>query len=158
MSKAKAILILNGPPGCGKDTLAKMLAERNAWLHYEFKDVLYKETAEYYGVSLEEMKFWAVDRKLKDEIWPEFEMTPRAMLIHVSEDICKPMHGEDYFGRQLGRTASMTGSEVVVSDGGFEAECLVQEDYFENVWLIRLWRDGCSFENDSRDYIYCIPQ
>ena len=42
------IIILNGPPNCGKDTIGEMLIQQTDAATTQFKEVLYKETAKYF--------------------------------------------------------------------------------------------------------------
>jgi cytidylate kinase len=95
-------IILNGPPGSGKDTIANLIVEQCNATKHEFKFSLYKETADYYKVDLKEFIALAIHRiekeSLKNWFGIKFGITPRNALIHVSEDIIKPLHGLAYFG------------------------------------------------------------
>lgn len=123
-------IILNGPPGCGKDTIAKSIcgipqkrrcigsgAYHFDWctsaypctscgrsqpiLQREFKAQLYKATADFYGIPLEWLLAVATDRDLKEQPSVLLDgVSPRSALIRVSEQEMKPLHGLDYFGRQ----------------------------------------------------------
>ena len=81
-------------------------------------------------------------------------MSPRQALIHVSEDVVKPERGRDYFGKMaLSDILSSNHIVHVFSDGGFIEEIGALECNKVNVYVIRLHREGYSFEGDSRDYV-----
>lgn len=152
------VTVLNGPPGCGKDTLAKLIAERTGAHHGEFKEALYIETAKYFKTYLERFKRNATDRFLKEK--PIYDthlglMSPREMLIHVSEKHIKPNFGTDYFGITAAENWLDISTPIIVSDGGFGPEVQALCDIYDSthVMVIRLVRDGYTFEGDSRRYI-----
>jgi hypothetical protein len=83
-------------------------------------------------------------------------MSWRQAYIHYSENVIKPLHGKEWFGRMLIQQARIDGSGmVVVPDSGFaeEAEAITRQTSAANVLLIRLHRPGHGFEGDSRGYI-----
>jgi hypothetical protein len=80
-----------------------------------------------------------------------FEGTARECLIHVSEDIIKPMHGAQYFGEQA--AAQMQPGYNIFTDGGFGPELEAIIEKADDVILIQLSRDGYDFSSDSRNYI-----
>ena len=142
------IIILNGPPGCGKDTLAKMLM-CHGFAHTEFKHDLYVKTAEFYSVSLLAFKERHKNRELKELPFKQ-GLSTRQMLIHVSENVYKPTYGQDYFGRLAAARCAQIKGDIVFSDGGFPAEVTPLGD---DVLVIRLHREGFTFEGDSRNYL-----
>lgn len=151
------VFILNGPPGIGKDTLAANIKRFCGFPSLAFKDALYKETSEFYGVPLEFMIDIATARDTKDAPNIEFNMmTPREALIFTSESIIKPRYGKKFFGLKsveaLQELDGQTGN-VVFSDGGFveECECLVEHGY--EVHIIQLQCKGFTFKGDSRNYV-----
>ena len=154
-------VILNGPPNSGKDTLADLLTAYG-FKKQEMKARLYEDTANHFDVDLPELKRRATDRILKEEGWYELpydwellqSMSPREALIHTSETVIKPNHGDDYFGlAAAGKCKLDYATLAVFSDGGFEAEIAPLIDAYKNVLIFRLHRDGCTFEGDSRDYL-----
>jgi hypothetical protein len=158
--KYPTIYILNGPPNCGKDTIGDMLRTKHNWLVSQFKHDLYLETAKYYQVDVNWLKPMATNRIAK-EIKSEtlLGLTPRQALIHVSENICKPMFGQQYFG-ELAAKRVQDVSEIlkeqndqptVFTDGGFvaEAEELAK---IRNVVVLQLHGRG-TFQGDSRNFI-----
>jgi len=159
------IVILNGPPGIGKDTLADMIVEKGQglWKKLNFKDELYEDTAWHYGLETYLVKDVATDRDTKEVPSVLFGgKTPREALIHVSETLMKPRHGNDYYGQALASTISQhmhDGIEhFIIADGGFEEEINPIVDDFNNVHIIHMLEDGYDFEGDSRNYIESFPE
>jgi len=78
----------------------------------------------------------------------------REAMIYMSEVICKPRFSKDYFG--VARAKSIQEGEIAVdSSTGFEEELppLIERLGQENILLIRVHREGATFEGDSRNYI-----
>lgn len=152
------VILLNGPPRAGKSTAANMLArELPGSAIIGFSHHLKRMT---HGVYLGRAG-WGMDPDAFDASKSE----PLAMLsgkswrqiyIHYSEQVIKPLHGKEWFGDQFLKAARESGADtVIVPDSGFvqEAERVVREVGAQNVRLVRLYKDGCSFLGDSRDYI-----
>lgn len=151
----KQVVILNGAPNSGKDTIADVLADTYGWAHVRFKDILYRETAEYFHIALDTMIRLCTDRDLKEKKTSLLNgYSPRGALIHVSEEVIKPAQGPAYFGEVLSKrlTDAPWPGPVVISDGGFYEELIPMCDDHE-VCLIGLFREGCTFDGDSRDYL-----
>lgn len=144
------VVILNGPPGVGKDTLGSYLCELG-YEKAEFKESLYESTAFHCDIDINLLKRIASNRDTKDK--PSFWLrgaTPREALIHVSENIMKPKYGSRVFGETLAEICH-NYTHVVVTDGGFKEEMQAVEDSHELI-VIRLHRNGCTFDGDSRSY------
>lgn len=156
----KSCIILNGPPGCGKDTVGLELT-KYGYQTMAFKEQLYIETAKLFDLPLVELIALQNDRTLKDEpyddlIHPEAGacISPREALIYTSEKYIKPKYGKDYFGKAAADSCVVRNIQFAVfTDGGFgpEVDCL--EDIYEWVTVIRLHRQGCTFAGDSRNYM-----
>lgn len=167
------IILFNGPPRSGKDTLAAMLqGELSASKAMLFTSVekfaapLKRTACSIYcnGNTQEWYKYDSAE--LKDTPSDNFfGKTPREVQIAISEQYMKPVHGEAVFGKMLVKnikralvTAEGTKPPYdgfLISDSGFrqEAEELIKEFGAENVILVRLVREGFTYEGDSRDYI-----
>ena len=145
-------IILNAPPAAGKDISADFMADAYGANHIRFKDSLYEIAAEHAEVPVELLKEWATDRELKEV--PNdylFGLTPRQWLIRISEEVNKPAHGNDYFGKAT--AAKLQDGLNVISDSGFIEEFYPVADASDKVVVVQLYRDGCSFEGDSRNYL-----
>lgn len=158
----KIAVVLSGPPGCGKDTIANIFVDTGFFVKRQFKDVLYEHTAKHFKVDLDKFIHYASERSLKDSksLAGLGGRTPRQALIHVSEDIYKPREGSDYFGRveassveEYFRRVDST-SYVIYPDGGFPDELGAIDNSYDCIFVVRLHRDGFSFEGDSRNYIH----
>ncbi|USL89767.1 hypothetical protein [Vibrio phage vB_VpaP_M9] len=158
-------IILNGPPGIGKDTLAEILRDRylmNAF-NLAVKDALYRDAAKHVGMALPKFIALASDRNTKDVGQIELGgKSPREVLIHVSEDIIKPQFGADYYGQMAGARAAEVleyGRIPVFTDCGFPEEAVSVADFIEHspmggeVLVVRMYGRGCTFANDSRKYL-----
>jgi hypothetical protein len=157
------VILLNGPKESGKDTIAEYFSKNMKFKHDMFKRSLYEIAAIVAGVSYEVMFDRATNRDAKDSGNPLFRIagepvTPRQWLIHVSENVVKPLCGKSYFGDTLLERILKTGENdvILVSDSGFEEEALALLDKeIENlcVSVIRIHRPGYTFEGDSRKYL-----
>lgn len=149
------IVIFNGPPGSGKDAAAGHVIDLMGFKHLSFKDTLIDKTCEHFGVTRDWFMDGYEDRTKKETPMDELKcLTKRKALIHVSEDLIKPVHGKDFFGKALADKINPV-SDYAISDGGFVDELfpLINTVGREKVVIVQLFRDGCSFKNDSRRYI-----
>lgn len=157
------IILLNGPPRCGKDTISEILKNHcPSEVHLEkFALPLKLAVPMIYGLTQANWKEDLDTEQGKDYRCDQlFGKTPREVQIAISEDLLKPLHGKDIFGklivRRIERVNSKWFSATVVSDSGFREEAEVVVDRFgaDDVQLWRIHRDGCDFKKDSRGYIH----
>lgn len=151
----KKIILLNAPPGAGKDHAAKLLVNSLKSCKLDkFARVLKERTHALYGFP---QRSWDYYEDCKEIPTKDFlGLTPRQAYIKVSEQYFKPIHGDRVFGELLLQELNKVSEEIIaVSDSGFlsEAEVLIDEYGEDNILLVQIHRDGCDFSNDSRDYI-----
>ncbi len=155
------IILLNGPPGCGKDfggrklmdALAKSVTVKFAKELKERTHALYR-LVDADGMPRPHDWFEAV----KDDPLHQFHgKTPRECYIAVSENLIKPMHGTLIFGTWLvdAIEAAPMYDTFIVTDSGFRHEAIALMDRFgvDNCLLVRIHRDGHNFASDSRSYL-----
>ena len=157
------VIILNGPPGVGKDTIANELDRQHGAFHIRVKDELYSDAYQIFQkhgrLSFEEFLGLMNDRDKKEKPSADLSgFSPRQALILTSELVYKRIYGNDYYGELASNIAkkyiSITSEQanVVFSDGGFieEVEAIAKKS---PTVLVRLHRDGFLFDGDSRSYV-----
>jgi hypothetical protein len=158
----KQLILLNGPPGSGKDTIADALVQifSNAEVE-KFAKPIKEHCKAIYGLTQEQWD--EVDSSQDAKAAPHpyfFGQSCRQVQINFSELFLKPTHGKDIFGKLLfRRVEASTADYFFISDSGFkeEAEKVIEEFGNENVTLVRIHRDGCDYSIDSRSYVY-LPE
>lgn len=152
------IVILNCPPRSGKDTIADIFATQDNFTGLSFKSKLIEIALMVSNVPKDEWDYrYELD---KDVPWSRLGgLSQRNYLIKISEDWVKPVHGKSYFGNMVKQDILSGGiGNYILPDGGFREEIVPLYQEFKNDVLILQWeRDGCSFENDSRDWITDFP-
>lgn len=147
------IVILNGPPSSGKDVIAQSMGH---FMDRAFKDPMFELVFQLTGLSHKEWFTRYDDRDLKEEPWDKIGgMSCRELMIFISEKVMKRIHGQNIFGELLARKIK-PGVDYVFSDGGFMSEIQTLTNLTKDthqVYLIRIYRDGYTFEGDSRDYV-----
>lgn len=163
----KALIILNGPAGCGKSTIGNLL-DGYGYALCDFKDSLISMALEISGISRGdwECRYESVDAsefRLKDLPWLRLGgYSQRQFLINLSENFIKPIFGAPHFGELLKEDLDgFTDPVFVNTSGGFHEELwpfLDDDDW--TVAIVRLYRDGCTFDGDSRNYLHIkgIPE
>jgi hypothetical protein len=147
------IIIFNGPPAAGKDEATAQFVERG-YKHLSFKEVLIEETCKYFGVTREWFMNGYNIRRIKEE--PKSALlgkSRRSALIHVSENVIKPKYGKDFFGQRVAEKIE-PDVDYAISDGGFSEEIapILKNVNADEIILVQLMRDGCSYHGDSRRY------
>ena len=78
----------------------------------------------------------------------------REALIHVSENVIKPVKGKDYYGKKLVEKIEDSSERFYfVSDSGFVEECTMVADKGYRVIIAQLERSGATFDGDSRSLL-----
>ena len=154
MTYKRKVVILNGPPGSGKDEGALACQQRISNCHQkEFKEQLFRLTKTIYGLTDEQWERMYT-RENKEKKYDSLgDKSPREAMIFVSENVIKPNFGKRYFGDIAAK--NLFPGINVFSDGGFKEELdgIYEMIGPENMLIIRLHRKGCNFDNDSRSYI-----
>lgn len=158
------IILINGPAGSGKDTVANSL---HHFVTKRCETVKFAAPLKTLATALycqgDSRKFYEFDhdQKRKNEPSPVFfGKTCREVQIGISEVFLKKFHSETIFGDILASTIEAKSQEGVeaffVSDSGFkpEAQVLIEQFGPQNILLLRLHREGHTYEGDSRDYVY----
>lgn len=159
------ILVLNAPPGAGKDAICSYLCENiSGVFHEEVKKLLFEVAVRSSGVSKD---LWnsLYDRRYKEKPCPYLQIdgehvSPREWMIHCSENVIKPIFGQNAFGKAAVENLKKNHQEawlVVFSDGGFKEEILELSNYAYETggkfFLARIHREGCDWGNDSRNWL-----
>lgn len=153
------VVLLNAPMGCGKDVAVQKLQEMTGCGHLEFKMTLHNIAMAVTGLFPEDYFAIYNDRSKKELPQPEFfGMSPREMLIWISEDVCKPKFGKEFFGMPAANQAAacLETNGAAFSDSGFAEEVfpIARRVGAENVHIIRFTRFGAKFaDNDSRNFL-----
>lgn len=152
------VIILNAPPGCGKDTIGYAIKSRKP--HYEllsFKRPMFEFARAVLGDE-RYSKFMALygnrDTKEIPVSWLGGD-SPRNFMIWISESIVKPKFGNHHFGTLFAESLPKSNHDVigVCTDGGFPDEIHPLIAMGHHVQVIRLHREGYTFDGDSRNYI-----
>lgn len=165
------ILLVNGPPRSGKDTVGDIVKElvpdamvtkfahslkcaTHALYAALGGDITHEDWPLRHHPGLDNDDYYEFT---KDAAIPRFfGRTPRECYIAVSELLLKQVHGEQFFGELLAAQIANNGAGyVVVTDSGFLPEAMALVDKFgpDNVAVVKLRRKGCDFTGDSRGYI-----
>lgn len=155
------VVLLNGPPRCGKDTAGAYLARKfDNSMVLKFAGPLKRLTHVGYGLppNIPDDYFEQVKDQPLDAF---FGLSPRQAYIKFSEEQIKPFLGDEHFGKLFRRRMwreYCAGKRVFLStDSGFATETnpVIQSIKPENVLLVRIHAEarGVSFKNDSRSYI-----
>lgn len=161
------VVFLNGPPRSGKDTAGQILAD----IHPNAYTIKLAGALKVGTHALFRALHWDLDEaKVANVMQPDalehvkevpmpwfFDKTPREAYIAVSELLCKPLFGQEFFGNIVAdqiRRHSEVGLWII-TDSGFEPEArpIIHQVGKDNCTLVRLHRDGCTFAGDSRSYI-----
>ena len=150
------LILISGPPRSGKDTLAKWLSNTVDYKLMKFAEPIERALRGFFGLDYHEFAKRRED--LKDDPWPLLQgKSFRQCMQSFSEDWAK-QYGQDIFGRlaayRVRRDKDEGFNKFVFSDCGFTAEIVPVLRHFltEEVVLVRLFREGCSYDGDTRSY------
>jgi hypothetical protein len=152
------IVFLNGPPGCGKDTVTSHLVPYLHFAHLKFAAPIKRMVC---GLLNEDTKWLEANKdhghrtlSLADGAAIVNIDTPRQLLIALSEDLLKKRYGNEFFGRVMNNEISKVASKlVIISDSGFSEEAgpVVRKWGLENCLQYQIHARG-TFDGDSRSY------
>ena len=156
------IILLNGAPFSGKDTLAIRLVDRLDNAEYVmFKQPLYERFADRHNLPFSRVK------EICDGVGKDHPnalingLIPRAELIDISENEIKVQHGQDGVAKivcdNIRAIPDYENKTIVFPDSGFPNELVYLQSQFPDaeIILVRILRDGCDFkkQKDSRSYL-----
>ena len=163
------IIIANGPPGSGKDTIIKGLREnlnigKRPTDTLSYKLTLCQHVGERYGLTAATVWQMNDDRDVKDEPTPIFDgKSVRQALQYESEEVIKKKYGEQGVAKQtiidLMEKWNGLPHDLVLfcTDGGFNSELDCVKDMLpihpDDIFIIRMLRNGCSFDGDTREFL-----
>ena len=143
-------IVFNGPPSSGKSTAARLLCQalgKEAVMD-SFAAPMKHFIATALGMTYADMAKDAPRAELSGYSVREF-------LIDLSEHYIKERYGAGVFGRWLyHRIGRLNPSPkfVICDDGGFIDE--IEALPMRRTTLVHVYRQGCSFQNDSRNYVH----
>lgn len=158
--ESRKLVLFNGPRHSGKDTAALRCIETFDAYHFKMSGPIKAAIKAAFELHDEEVNYLESIKTTNTAVL--FGKSYVDSQISFSEDWAKQFFGEEIFGwlatRHV-RNAFKRHPEqalFVCSDSGFECEALPLLDVFgkQNVLLVRLQRDGKTFEGDSRSYIH----
>jgi hypothetical protein len=138
-----------------------MMAATSGFEKHEMKAELYLRTAHYFKIDIDFFTLRARNREWKGVPWSLLKLagstealSPRQALIHVSENVIKPQFGKDFFGLAAADKCVKEDCDFAVfSDAGFISEIAPLASIYQTLIIVRLYRDGFTFEGDSRSYL-----
>lgn len=153
------IVIFNGPPASGKDAGTAYFKNNFGYEHLSFKYQLFKECFKLFDVTKEWFMEGYDNRQIKEA--PSIHLgglSRREAMIYTSENHIKPKYGKSFFGDKVAEEIDIT-KDYAVSDGGFMEELypIINKVGYDNMVLVQLVRDDCSYSSDSRRYFNGKP-
>lgn len=154
------IVLFNGPPRSGKDTLAKMVQNHLKSQGFDARIDHLSEPLRRIAYQMCDMTYGApgaLDYELFKTTWfAQFDRTGRQLMIDISESFLKQQYGQHIMANMLfERNAGCAEKVILVPDSGFQAETnrLCNIYLPSNVYLVNVMRNGCDFTNDSREWV-----
>lgn len=151
----KFIIGIQGPPGCGKDTLANSLCSLASW----FEHMKMAEPLKWAYGAITNRSIMELERTKNEPLIINNQLTRHTVregLISLSETWTKNLFSPYHFGNvAVERIARCARPSVVFSDAGFtsEWEPIVRAVTPDNMLFVQLSREGCTFENLSLIHI-----
>lgn len=166
------IVLFNGPPFCGKDAAAMACLNLKSWMTThtppEVPICVFDRMSMPIKRAFAAMLHVNIDRwgnvegyetHKDDPQWGQvgLDASYRQWQIDFSERFMKPLYGEAIFGHLFNSRCLKQHKDAVifVPDCGFDIEhkTLAEHHGEDNILVIKIYRDGCTFANDSRKYL-----
>lgn len=162
------VIGFNGPPQCGKDTLARFFVEEMEKRHpmipireVSLSTPLRKVAYAMVGLTYDPAHPFNTDyEEFKRTHFPQFDRTGRELMIDVSERFLKLCYGQPVMAQMLLADIPEwmfdTPCMILIRDSGFQCEVdpLIERVGAENFLVCHVHRQGYdSFKNDSREWV-----
>jgi hypothetical protein len=153
------LILLNGPPGCGKDTIGEFFGGIRRVHITKFAKKVKDMAHRMMGINNVPHDYYeAVKNTPLEEL---HGITPRQLYIAISENLCKPLFGKTFFGERLVDEIMVRKVQhpemdfVVITDCGFkdEVRALALKFGEENIFMFQIFRPGHDYKGDSRGYV-----
>lgn len=155
---SKDVILLNAPPRAGKDTAAEWFENNSNGLgvveHMKFSKLLKERTHAMYGNAELPYDHFESSKDTPQDFF--LGISPRQAYINFSELYMKPVHGQsvwvDLLSTEINNSLANT---IVISDLGFQVEFDRLRELNTDIrfFLLKIYRKGYDFSNDSRDYV-----
>lgn len=150
----KKIIFFNGPPKSGKDTIVNELLKRYSnTVNIKFSNPLKTALPVFFGLTDKQIEYLEKNKETPSDLL--LGKSWREVQILLSENWAKPIFGSRVFGNiTLNIIKNSNNQLFLISDSGFQEEAGSLIEYFgqDNCLLLRVAREGTSFNNDSRSY------
>ncbi len=154
----KKIILVNGPPSSGKDTAANYLygiIPRSRL--FKLAAPLRRIVAATFDLTSAEIVMFEQEPQKSTPHVRFYGKSYRQALIDASERYLKQVYSQQIMGDLAAHEIARSTALVhICSDSGFDYEAapLVKLVGADNVLLLRMHRDGCTFDGDSRSLIH----
>jgi hypothetical protein len=156
----RKLILFNGPRHSGKDTAALRCVETFDAYHFKMSGPTKAAIKAAFELHEDEVEYLESIKTLDSSLL--FGNSYVNTQISFSEDWAKSFFGTEVFGwlaeRHLRKAIEKYPDQglFVCSDSGFECEAIPVIKIFgrKNVLLVRIFRDGKTFDGDSRSYIH----
>ena len=156
----RKLILFNGPRHSGKDTAALRCVETFDAFHFKMSGPIKAALRAMFDLHEDEVNYLESIKTVNSSLL--FDTSYVDAQISFSEDWAKSFFGTQVFGLLAARCIRNAfrrypaQAVFVCSDSGFAHEALPLVDIFgpANILLVRVFRDGKTFEGDSRSYIH----